>query len=55
MMRRFPHGVTTGPSPARPTNGYGRTLRPGPDVVRAIELLDDARVLEARGGEPRRP
>jgi hypothetical protein len=54
-MRRFAHGVTTSPSPARPTNGYGRTLRPGPDRGRAVQLLDEARVLEARGGEPRRP
>ena len=39
-MRRYPHGVTTRPTPARPTNGYGRSLRPGPDRARAWRLLD---------------
>jgi hypothetical protein len=39
MMRRFPHGVTTRSAPARPANGYGRTLRPGPDLARASRLL----------------
>jgi hypothetical protein len=39
MMRRFPHGVTTRPGPARPGNGYGRITRPGPDRVRASRLL----------------
>jgi hypothetical protein len=49
VMRRFPHGVTTRPLPARPTNGYGRSLRPGPDVMRARRLL----VADRRTGEPR--
>jgi hypothetical protein len=39
MMRRFPHGVTTRPGPARPGNGYGRIVRPGPDLARAARLL----------------
>jgi len=61
VMRRFPHGVTTRPVPSRPTNGYGRSLRPGPDPVRARRLLfverrvDDARPMaEHPGGDRRR-
>ena len=53
-MRRFPHGSTRRPVAARPGNGYGRSLRPGPDLVRAIGLLDDVSLLEARSGDPRR-
>jgi hypothetical protein len=53
-MRRFPHGVTTRPTPARPANGYGRTLRPGPDQVLAIRLFADVRLLDASTGDPRR-
>jgi hypothetical protein len=47
VMRRFPHGVTTRPSPARPANGYGRSLRPGPDAGRVRRLLE----VERRGME----
>jgi hypothetical protein len=53
-MRRFPHGSTTRPVVARPGNGYGRTLRPGPDLVLAIRLLDDISPLAARTGDQRR-
>jgi hypothetical protein len=42
-LRRYPHGVTTRPTPARPTNGYGRSLRPGPDAGRARRLLPGER------------
>jgi hypothetical protein len=48
VMRRYPHGVTTRPTPARPTNGYGRSLRPGPDVVRAQRLLSGERQSATR-------
>jgi hypothetical protein len=48
VMRRYPHGVTTRPVPARPTNGYGRSLRPGPDVVRAQQLLSGERTRVTR-------
>jgi hypothetical protein len=54
MMRRFPHGSTTRPVAARPGNGYGRSIRPGPDLVRAIRLLDDISLLDARSGDQRR-
>ncbi|MDQ1465668.1 MAG: hypothetical protein QOH10_83 [Actinomycetota bacterium] len=50
MTRRFPHGVTTRSIPARPANGYGRILRPGPDLARARRLL----TIETRSGEQRR-
>jgi hypothetical protein len=46
VMRRYPHGVTRRPTPARPTNGYGRSLRPGPDASRARRLLSSERRVE---------
>jgi hypothetical protein len=52
-MRRFPHGSTKRPIAQRPGNGYGRSIRPGPDEVRAIRLLDDISLLDARSGDPR--
>jgi hypothetical protein len=52
-MRRFPHGGTKRPIAQRPGNGYGRSIRPGPDEVRAIRLLDDISLLDARSGEQR--
>ena len=38
-MRRVPHGATRAPAPARPANGYGRKVRPGPDPYRGARLL----------------
>ena len=42
-MRRVPHGGTTHSIAARPGNGYGRPVRPGPDPARTVRFL----VLEA--------
>jgi hypothetical protein len=53
LMRRFPHGSTTRPVVARPGNGYGRSIRPGPDLVRSIRLLDEISLLDARSGDQR--
>jgi hypothetical protein len=53
-MRRFPHGSTSRPVTSRPGNGYGRSIRPGPDLVRSIRLLDEISLLDARSGDHRR-
>ena len=49
-MRRYPHGNTKRSVPARPANGYGRTLRPGPDLVLVSELLTEPRRRDRRRG-----
>ena len=54
-MRRFPHGATRGPGPARPGNGFARPpRRPGPQpalrAAAAGEATDLAFLLEVDPG-----
>lgn len=48
MIRRPPHGATRRPPLARPGNGYGRPLRPGPPA----QWRDPAALATFRSWDP---